>query len=151
MFLWLQRSRGRCPQSPTRPLTGISCVVIGWFHPAGLTEFPSPRGDKLCPRSIWMPAPPPLFPSPRGDKLCRGALARQFIKQGFRPLAGISCVGRLYLAEMEGFGFRPLAGISCVYSYLSIMEHVFKFPSPRGDKLCPQNCPTGACGIQAGF
>ena len=62
-----------------------------------------------------MPAPPPLFPSPRGDKLCRGALARQFIKQGFRPLAGISCVGRLYLAEMEGFGFRPLAGISCVY------------------------------------
>ena len=61
-----------------------------------------------------MPAPPPLFPSPRGDKLCRGALARQFIKQGFRPLAGISCVGRLYLAEMEGFGFRPLAGISCV-------------------------------------
>ena len=117
MFLWLQRSRGRCPQSPTRPLTGISCVVIGWFHPAGLTEFPSPRGDKLCPRSIWMPAPPPLFPSPRGDKLCRGALARQFIKQGFRPLAGISCVGRLYLAEMEGFGFHPLAGISCVPSH----------------------------------
>ena len=25
-----------------------------------------------------------------------------------------------------------------------------KFPSPRGDKLCLQNCPTGACGIGPG-
>ena len=24
------------------------------------------------------------------------------------------------------------------------------FPSPRGDKLCLQNCPTGACGIGPG-
>ena len=78
-----------------------------------------------------MPAPPPLFPSPRGDKLCRGALARQFIKQGFRPLAGISCVGRLYLAEMEGFGFRPLAGISCVAraSGFAVLRTLVSVPS----------------------
>ena len=61
-----------------------------------------------------MPAPPPLFPSPRGDKLCRGALARQFIKQGFRPLAGISCVIKAAFPPAEVQSFRPLAGISCV-------------------------------------
>lgn len=30
------------------------------------------------------------------------------------------------------------------------MIEVYLFPSPRGDKLCLQNCPTGACGIGPG-
>ena len=68
------------------------------------------------------------FPSPRGDKLCRGALARQFIKQGFRPLAGISCVWT-----------RPAKSPT----------QQKKFPSPRGDKLCPQN--PGQCHRSLGF
>ncbi len=45
--------------------------------------------------------------------------------------------------------FRPLAGISCVYMG-TLNFGGFKFPSPRGDKLCLQNCPTGACGIGPG-
>ena len=47
-------------------------------------------------------------------------------------------------------GFRPLAGISCVPVNAPALEQLHVFPSPRGDKLCLQNCPTGACGIGPG-
>ena len=46
--------------------------------------------------------------------------------------------------------FRPLAGISCVAVGGAGIFRFAKFPSPRGDKLCLQNCPTGACGIGPG-
>ena len=97
-----------------------------------------------------MPAPPPLFPSPRGDKLCRGALARQFIKQGFRPLAGISCVGRLYLAEMEGFGFRPLAGISCVCRSRRLPEMPMSFRPLAGISCVRKTAQLEPVGFRPG-
>ena len=53
---------------------------------------------------------------------------------------------------MSRESFRPLAGISCVAPVGYDQDSVaLAFPSPRGDKLCLQNCPTGACGIRAGF
>ena len=53
-----------------RPLAGISCVSYIASPFIFQTEFPSPRGDKLClNRQLRFPARP-LFPSPRGDKLC---------------------------------------------------------------------------------
>ena len=35
-------------------------------------------------------------------------------RESFRPLAGISCVGRWGHRPLGRSGFRPLAGISCV-------------------------------------
>ena len=46
--------------------------------------------------------------------------------------------------------FHPLAGISCVSVGNFLKARLSQFPSPRGDKLCLQNCPTGACGIGPG-
>ena len=113
------------------------------------------------------------FPSPRGDKLCQVRQQRQKSKAevSFRPLAGISCVylhrhgsaGQICFRPLAGIScvrppsrvacpktsFRPLAGISCVMCLLGICIFTL-FPSPRGDKLCLQNCPTGACGIGPG-
>ena len=68
-------------------------------------RFPSPRGDKLCPRCISWITNAEEFPSPRGDKLCRhnGYFARG-IPDGFRPLAGISCVSKTAQLEPMGFG-----------------------------------------------
>ena len=73
-------------------------------------------------------------------------------RESFRPLAGISCVVRVLGRRRALPGFRPLAGISCVAPVGYDQDSVaLAFPSPRGDKLCLQNCPTGACGIRAGF
>ena len=96
IFLWLQRNRGRCPQSPTRPLAGISCVkkISGFPH--------------HCKRSTI------AHPSPRGDKLCLETEAFVAFRRSFRPLAGISCVGPADATLLIAGGFRPLAGISCV-------------------------------------
>ena len=84
---------------------------------------------------------------------------RRETEPGFRPLAGISCVGmRLFLRTYrrkfpsprgdklcrpaaklpaEQGGFRPLAGISCVVILPLRIRPKLSFPSPRGDKLCP--------------
>ena len=34
--------------------------------------------------------------------------------------------------------------------HFDVIVAASEFPSPRGDKLCLQNCPTGACGIGPG-
>ena len=165
MFLWLQRSRGRCPQSPTRPLAGISCVKRGHnliaFHPrfrplAGISCVASGSANLHCP-----PGFRPLagiscvgklddlaegigkFPSPRGDKLCLKPLLQSRPESCFRPLAGISCVVLRTRYICSPSGFRPLAGISCVDNSTIIRKAAIEFPSPRGDKLCPG---TPGCG-----
>ena len=54
-----------------RPLAGISCVTEGSAAHEDYKEFPSPRGDKLCPE---------------------GTLSSGEASTSIRPLAGISCV-----------------------------------------------------------
>ena len=66
-----------------RPLAGISCVALTAIEADTYYEFPSPRGDKLCP----------------------GRRARTAGAPGFRPLAGISCVRKT--AQLEPVGFGP--------------------------------------------
>ena len=97
-----------------RPLAGISCVSYIASPFIFQTEFPSPRGDKLCPTvldvsplELMFPSPRgdklcqimtatinpcTEFPSPRGDKLCRGLSSEPACPYCFRPLAGIRCV-----------------------------------------------------------
>ena len=57
------------------------------------------------------------FPSPRGDKLCLARNKKSDTANGFRPLAGISCVAAAHRAVKPCTGFRPLAGISCVAGF----------------------------------
>ena len=64
-----------------RPLAGISCVSVGNFLKARLSQFPSPRGDKLC----------PVF-----------SVFKYRHARSFRPLAGISCVISLKLTFGQG-------------------------------------------------
>ena len=52
-----------------RPLAGISCVLYPVRLRASIS-FPSPRGDKLCPKWFVEGDIKGWFPSPRGDKLC---------------------------------------------------------------------------------
>ena len=64
--------------------------------------------------------------------------ASQEHRQRFRPLAGISCVIEAERGYEEATSFRPLAGISCVQQMaMHPCPRCRTFPSPRGDKLCP--------------
>ena len=66
-----------------RPLAGISCVQYRKRRKDALSQFPSPRGDKLCPTGA----------APSASGRC------------FRPLAGISCVCKT--AQLGPVGFGP--------------------------------------------
>ena len=120
-----------------RPLAGISCVDCAISPLIWYISFPSPRGDKLChltPHAITIGD---MFPSPRGDKLClnRWRLGGS-VPQGFRPLAGISCV-----EEKPGYArigeFPSPRGDKLCRCADTIATPGQEFPSPRGDKLCP--------------
>ena len=68
------------------------------------------------------------FPSPRGDKLCPTPVRGAETLQGFRPLAGISCVPMAGRATPAHHGcFRPLAGISCVIFMASRSSRILCF------------------------
>ena len=110
-------------RSRFRPLAGISCVTEGSAAHEDYKEFPSPRGDKLCPTvldvsplELMFPSPRgdklcqimtatinpcTEFPSPRGDKLCRGLSSEPACPYCFRPLAGISCVEAVQISGLN--------------------------------------------------
>lgn len=73
------------------------------------------------------------------------------------------CVKNRTMALLLELGFLPLNtrdDFNVLYKFFSREEftddyldeemELTQFPSPRGDKLCLQNCPTGACGIGPG-
>ena len=62
-----------------RPLAGISCVSYIASPFIFQTEFPSPRGDKLC----------------------RGLSSEPACPYCFRPLAGISCVEAVQISGLN--------------------------------------------------
>ena len=84
-----------------RPLAGISCVSYIASPFIFQTEFPSPRGDKLCQIMTATINPCTEFPSPRGDKLCRGLSSEPACPYCFRPLAGISCVEAVQISGLN--------------------------------------------------
>ena len=97
-----------------RPLAGISCVSYIASPFIFQTEFPSPRGDKLClNRQLRFPARP-LFPSPRGDKLCQIMTATINPCTEFPSPRGDKLCRGLSSEPACPYCFRPLAGISCV-------------------------------------
>ena len=96
---------------------GDKLCQVSTRNSTSAARFPSPRGDKLCPALIASSAPAnSWFPSPRGDKLCLQPAGSCQEEEGFRPLAGISCV-------------QHCGGC--------LIDFSMRFPSPRGDKLCP--------------
>ena len=106
-----------------RPLAGISCVSYIASPFIFQTEFPSPRGDKLClKRQLRIPARR-LFPSPRGDKLCPTVLDVSPLELMFPSPRGDK------LCQIMTATINPCT----------------EFPSPRGDKLCRGLSSEPAC------
>ena len=130
----------RRPQFPS-PGGDVLCRVEQDFERLPL-EFPSPGGDVLClPIDVFMTSYF-VFPSPGGDVLCRACPVH-----GQRPtrvsVPWRGCVVSLtVIFSFRNFrGFRPLAGMCCVGYAVDYGEPVV-FPSPGGDVLCPEllNC-----------
>lgn len=55
------------------------------------------------------------------------------------------CGAGNYSADVADYTLLVKVGVAAKKNFQDV-----QFPSPRGDKLCLQNCPTGACGIGPG-